>query len=125
MKFRNKQTGVIVEGYTTAPIDLFFTDSRGESRRVTFTKLSEFNEEWEDYEVKEPLIKDEKVRNIVREWAVCGRFSSVRHYFSSGYSCFIFTDEEGFDFCLDFNLRIDTLECDKIYTITELCGDEE
>ena len=79
---------------------------------------------WEDYEPKEPLIKDEKIRKIVREWAERCSFPILEHYLSNGFSCFLCT-VDGNDYCLDFNLRIDNLECGKLYYIAELCGEEQ
>ena len=73
-------------------------------------------------ESKEPLIKDPKIRNVVQAWAECCKFSIVEHYFSNGFSCFICTVNDN-DYCLDFNLSLDNLECGKLYTITELCGE--
>ena len=125
MKLRNKKSGDI--GFLLASKYLGRYEIVNDDYKplATYDSISKVIEEWEDYKPEEPLIKDEKVRNIVKEWAVCSRVSLVRHYFSDGLSSFIFIDEEGNDFCLDFNLSIDTLECDKIYTITELCGEHE
>lgn len=62
MKLRNKKTGeiVILEG------ELLFDNKIVLLKQ--YNSLSELNEEWEDYP-KEPLIKDEKIRKVIKEWA--------------------------------------------------------
>lgn len=125
IKLRNKKTGEIGFLLSSKYLENYEIVNDDYKLMVRYDSIAKLVEDWEDYELKEPLIKDEKVRKIVREWAECGGYSSVRHYFSRGFSCFIFVDEEGNDFCLDFNLTIDTLGCDTKYTIIELCGDEE
>lgn len=51
MKLRNKKTGEIGNFALVRAIG-----------DINYTSLAELNEEWEDYEPKEPLIKDEKIR---------------------------------------------------------------
>ena len=40
-------------------------------------EVKEFNEDWEDVEPKEPLIKDEKFRKAVRAWAEANNTEKV------------------------------------------------
>lgn len=79
----------------------------------------------EDVEPAEPLIKDEKIRKAVRTWAECCDILVVKHYLSEGNSCFVYVDGEGNDICLDLVSRVKNLVSDKIYTLAELCGEEE
>lgn len=59
-KLRNKKTGNIFIAYKE-PVDLYYClDEGDELIRKTYVSISELNEEWEDYEPKEPLIKDEE-----------------------------------------------------------------
>ena len=83
-----------------------------------YDTLAELNEDWEDCEPKEPLIKDEKIRKAVRAWAEANNIRVVR--VKDDY-CFIDTESAA-------NIRF----YDKIgvflkgnYTIAELCGEEE
>lgn len=81
-----------------------------------YDSLAELNEEWEDYEPAEPLIKDEKIRKAVRAWAdvlgveratysgIDGEFYSGVNYIRLGQ-----VNRPG-------SLKSDT------YTIAELCG---
>ena len=55
MKLRNKKTGRIVNFRHIA-----FDEPKDDRENYRYSSLAEFNEEWEDYKPKEPLIKDEK-----------------------------------------------------------------
>lgn len=69
MKLRNKKTGKIFIA-DKEPVELFYRlDEGDELIRKTYVSISELNKEWEDYEPKEPLIKDEKIRKAIRAWA--------------------------------------------------------
>lgn len=130
MKARVKQTGKIIDivridYLEDDPVILMeFHTEDGYPDSYTFKSLKELNDTLEDYRLKEPLIKNEKIRKIVRAWAERCNFPIVEHYFSNGFSCFMCTVDDN-DYCLDFNLRIDNLDGSKLYTITELCGEEE
>ena len=103
MKLRNKKTGEVVEPLSSGPIDLYFYLNKYEENEVdrkTYQSLAELNADWEDYEPKEPLIKDEKIRKAVRAWAEANNIRAV--YYSP--------EEDGYG---------------EHYTIDELCGDEE
>ena len=121
MKLRNKKTGEIWE------IEVIKTFACGAGYR--FDTLAELNEAWEDYEPKEPLIKDEKIRKAVRAWAEANGIDKIiifdyindSPYTSAGgvkfaefggHTNILFRTDEKFD-------------TDKIYTVTELCGEEE
>lgn len=66
VKLRNKKTGEIVRTDMTEPIDVFIVNSDGEGNVLSFCSVSELNENLEDYEPKEPLIKDEKIQEFLK-----------------------------------------------------------
>lgn len=113
MKLRNKKTGKIFDWREDLmPFGLGLPHPKS---------LAELNEEWEDYEPAEPLIKDPKIRKAVRAWAEANGIDDIVAYIL----------EDGIEFAgnatkLDIrfvqNLVIDT---DRKYTIPELCGEEE
>ena len=119
MKLRNKKTGEIKEGVEIS----VWLDKEGTLKFITLTDL---NEEWEDYTPQEPLIKDEKIRKALKVWADENRIKKVGFKLDKGNtSCACYFYDESCDICefgLKFYLAIDA---DKIYTITELCGEEE
>lgn len=127
MKLRNKKTGEILEDVkfidtSLNTVEIHYLDS-GVLRMETEKNYHSFLQNWEDYDApKEPLIKDDKIRKAVRAWAEALkvdtiRFDRVSQGFSFGnvnlYSSINF---DGFVFDL-----IDG----RIYTIAELCGEEE
>ncbi len=121
MKLRNKKTGEIVD--TTEWT--FFCDSGAISiendedanKEFRYGSLAELCEEWEDYKPTEPLIKDEKIRKAVRAWADGNNIESV-HYdaFWRGFR----RDNSSITVWEEL-----PLEDNKVYTIAELCGEEE
>lgn len=129
MKLRNKKTGKVVEAYKEEPIDLFIylgTDEEGdELDRKTYRSLAELNEEWEDYKPTEPLIKDEKIRKAVRAWAEVNDLKNValEHYDDENIY-FIDRDREPQLWFPKKCILESPLDDGKIYTIAELCGEE-
>lgn len=128
MKLKNKKTGEIVEAFERGPIDLYFypNEHEGENNldRKTYQSLAELNSEWEDYEPKEPIIKDEKIRKAVRAWAEANEISQAqfdRHI--SGFSA----SDDGHNLLstISFDGFVFILVDGKYYTIDELCGEEE
>ncbi len=129
MKLRNKKTGdiehLLFNSYpVSGDIVLEFMDESAESgyseyRR--YTTLAKLNEEWEDVEdinvTNIPLIKDEKIRKAVKAWADGNNIESV-HYdafwrgFRRANSSITVWEEL-------------PLEDNEVYTIAELCGEEE
>ena len=85
-----------------------------------YTSIEKFNDDWEDYKPKEPLIKDEKIRKVVRAWAEANDITEI-NVASSGYELWGGID----DWCIHFGGNpfkdIKPLK----YTIAELCGEEE
>ena len=78
-------------------------------------------------EVKEPLIKDEKVRKAVRAWAEANVINSG-HYHNTDIK-FNATEHrlQWIQTSIEFNniMGFDNLEDGETYTIDELCGEEE
>jgi hypothetical protein len=127
MKLQGKKTGEIWENAKIATYSCGDKDSisvcqnafAGQGR--TYDSLAELNEEWEDYKPEEPLIKDEKIRKAVRAWAEANDFEP-------DYRVKYIADTFGFDSWkadINFNIKIEDLKDGEIYTIAELCGEEE
>lgn len=112
MKLRNKKTGEIVvcgEGII-------------EFKTFGCKNLAEFLESgWEDYKPAEPLIKDEKIRRAVRAWTEALGLQEV-YCASNGYEIYGGID----DWVIQFEGEpFPFADRNKIYTIDELCGEEE
>lgn len=127
MKLRNKKTGRVVNFR-----HIVFDEPKDDRENYRYSSLAEFNEEWEDYEPKEPLIKDEKIRKAVRLWAEINDYEKclVRVYdydrmgvcIEEGVTSFVSCDTQlGITF---FSMGLD-IETEKVYTIAELCGEVE
>ena len=77
----------------------------------------------EQHKPAEPLIKDEKIRKVVRAWAELNDFSKVKLLVSPEYGSQF---EGGYGFGrITFTGRTLDLDYPKEYTIAELCGEEE
>ena len=117
MKLRKKKTGMIVEceNIVFAHCNALALDWEQYSPNVN--SLAELNEEWEDYKPAEPLIKDEKIRKAVRAWADGNMATRVQ------YDAFW----RGFRHNNSTITVLEDLpfEDGKIYSIAELCGEEE
>lgn len=124
MKLRNKKTGEIKEWQKVAAIDY------GELNEVydaaEYNSIAELNDEWED--VKEPIIKDKKIRKFLREWAEMNRVRNIivfdqsnNPYIPAGQV--FFAENAGrLRVCFRTEEQFDT---DRIYTVNELCGNDE
>ena len=128
MKLRNKKTGEIVEvessRSTIGSIGLYYEGKDGWVG-TDFFSLAELNEEWEDYTHTEPLIKDEKIRKAVRAWAEVNSIKEVQYCERANRSLCILTDMGDKDFSIEFVGWMPTLKDGEVYTIAELCGEEE
>lgn len=124
MKLRNKKTGEVIEAIERGMIDLYFYSNEHEAGydfdRKTYNSLSELNSEWEDYEPKEPLIKDEKVRKAVRAWAEANGIGGC--ICKEEIHCITFETERGMFISFE---NADPIPPEGNYTIDELCGEEE
>lgn len=121
MRLRNKMTGEIIE---CKEILILREDSEGIWQVGQGSSLAKLNEEWEDYKPTEPLIKDEKIRKAVRAWAdACGAKQIKYSIAPNQY----YDADMGTGFSIKFLTKpVEVyLEEGKIYTIAELCGEEE
>lgn len=114
MKLRNKKTGGIVE---ISRIGLVWNKYGMPSEIGQYDSLDELIEEWEDYTPTEPLIKDEKIRNLVREWTGLWETENRWYVCDSGE---ILIARGDIELCLPLSYGIK----DGYYTIAELCGEE-
>ena len=115
MKLRNKKTDEIKEGVEIT----IWIDREGIHK---FGSIDQLNEEWEDYTLKEPLIKDPKIRKVLRAWAEMFNFKDEFRYMK------LHGVNGNFIGCHQFSIdipNIEGLQEYKCYTITELCGEEE
>ena len=79
-------------------------------------------------EPQEPLIKDEKIRKVVKLWCEMNSTNYVRYYHFKhlnmcGFSQSYYPSES--EIGIDFVGWIPTLEDGESYSITELCGEEK
>jgi hypothetical protein len=128
MKLRNKKTGEIWDipkrRYPTVQEDdiSFFAEREGEGKLFSYKSIAELKGEWEDYNLDVPLIKNEKVRKVVRAWweAIPDAITDKRIIFKNNdeFAVGIYTLYCG-------AIYPETLERNKLYTIAELCGEEE
>jgi hypothetical protein len=115
MKLRNKKTGEVWD------IGKVLTNDY-----PCWGTLAQLCEDWEDYTPAEPLIKDEKIRKVVRLWSSVNGDTKVFYCRSTNQICVF--DNEGYvvrsiRFKLEF--REDMGLEDGYYTVAELCGEEE
>lgn len=120
MRLRNKKTGEIIEGKCFTDIVKKLHDSGDPICSGPLLSIALFEQYWEEideYKPTEPLIKDEKIRKAVRAWADGNNIESV-HYdaFWRGFR----RDNSSITVWEEL-----PLENNKVYTIAELCGEEE
>lgn len=126
MKLRNKKTGEITdlakEGFLESDTDNhIIVYPEGTLKYYAYNSLAELNEEWEDYNPAEPLIKDEKIRKAVRAWWDCCQegIEDKRIYIKDAeFRMGIYRLDLGRYYFFD-----DKKE--DFYTLDELCGEEE
>ena len=128
MKLRNKNTGdpvkfVSIESIYKDKLKLTYILSSGLVNERYYTSIEKFNEDWEDYKPKDPIIKDEKIRKAVRAWAEANEISQVQYdSFTSGLSA----SDAGHNILsmISFDGAVFNLVDGKYYDITDLCGDD-
>lgn len=120
MKLRNKKTGGLANIIGEQEFFRVYTDAGW----ADYSSLAELNEEWEDYEPKEPLIKDERIRKAVRAWAEVEGETQVQvtHCRKHILSIWSVTKENG---NIDFDCDIEDTFDEGFYSINQLCGEEE
>ena len=124
MNLRNKKTGEIGKLHCDMNVSPakygVFEDADIRGHYWEYDSLAELNADWEDYVPKEPLIKDEKIRKVVRAWAEANDITEI-NVSSNGYELWGGID----DWCIHFGGNpfndIKPLK----YTIDELCGEDE
>ena len=125
MKLRNKKTGKIVEFISIESVDdeieFTYAKANGHENACSYMTIKKFNDEWEDYVTKEPLIKDEKIRKAVRAWAEANDFLDEIEVSSLTDGTRFSIENYDIEFLGYF---IYDLEVNKTYTIAELCGEE-
>ena len=121
MKLKNRKTGEIVELKLIQVNDKYLEDHEVDLLNGEKLTLKSLADSFDD--VKEPLIKDKKIRKAVRAWAEENEIITVEYdeywvSFRRDDKTISFKDE---DRCLGFY----GLENSRDYTIDELCGEEE
>lgn len=124
MKLRNKKTGGLANILND---DQDFIRVYTDAGWHDYDSLAELNAEWEDYKPAEPLIKDEKIRKVVRAWAEANSILGDEKVEVSTptIDCCVLGLLHGFT---SIDLIIDgevTLKNHGRYTIVELCGEGE
>ena len=122
MKLRNKKTGEIINAGDEFNLCNFAENHMSIIEEYKYNSLSELNEDWEDYAPKEPLIKDEKIRNMVSNFASYTNADWIQY--ESEVHRGEFWTAGGFIASNDWK-NLDGLVNHQCYTITELCGEEE
>lgn len=125
MKLRNKKTGEIVELKLVQVNDKYMVDHEVDFLNGEKLTLKLLANSFDD--VKEPLIKDEKIRKAVRAWAeaIGGRDKLLcikiagRLEVSDGSPHLIYVS-----FHVDES-TLKSIDDRTYYTIAELCGEEE
>lgn len=125
MRLRNKKTGEI-KSIEEIIREAFLSND--------LALLKTIDDNWEEIEPKEPLIKDDKIRKLVREWANYNKTESVYIYnlvFDHAGVCIQNALVRFYDPRLRTNIDVwfqtkaPTFKKDHEYSITELCGEEE
>lgn len=116
MKLRNKKTGGLAN---CEPIEV-----KTDAGFHDYYSLAELNEYWEDYKPSDPLIKDEKIRKAVRAWA--STFGDIRKIAVKYDAARVSFHFGAVDSSIEFGDDVD-IDCEdrQLYTIDELCGEEE
>ena len=130
MLLRNKKTGEVIDldianiKAQFGAISVIPEPVKLGGDEYVYHSLAELNEDWEDYKPKEPLIKDEKIRKAVRAWAEANEISQAQFdRYISGFSAS--DDEHNILSMISFDGFVFMFVDGKIYTIDELCGEDE
>lgn len=119
MKLRNKKTGEIVELKLVQVNDKYLEDHEVDFLNGEKLTLKLLANSFDD--VKEPLIKDEKIRKAVRAWAEANNAKRVA--IQNNY-CLSTEDDEEVEIVFASPI-FKGIDDDDFYSIIELCGEEE
>lgn len=105
----------------------FFVVQGSVGKLFSYRSIAELNADWEDYKPKEPLIKDEKIRKAVRAWAEADDLDNFRVQNQHFNECKIIGYTAGINKAsfIGFQTTIAHADNKKLYTITELCGEDK
>ena len=130
MKLRNKKTGEIVEREEFILIKHIEGD--GGWQDGSYHSLAELNEEWEDYKPTEPLIKDEKIRKVVRDWAKFNEIEKAfiqKEAFNDAWYQILGKDRAECYWSIQIHASYSETVCKEYkcngIPVDELCGEEE
>lgn len=124
MKLRNKKTGEIKDfGNLQVYAE---TENTDESQLLgNFDSFKQILEYYEDYIPIEPLIKDSKIRKAVRAWAEANEVDKVYVYgIGDGKEYLELYEQDNGMSRISIKTQ-DGIWFGKVYTVTELCGEEE
>lgn len=121
MKIRNKKTGEIVE-YDEEVIYYRKLTPKGHDDWAPYHP-----EDWEDYTPADPEIADETARETIRKWynknRIVGKLCS---YGGESWLGLRGDDKSGSSWKIELHVDyFSKLINDKLYSLTELCGEEE
>ena len=125
MKLRNKKTGEIIDleqwrfEYYKGSGCIAITNDKNQNEEFDYGTFADMKDEWEDYKPPEPLIKDEKVRKVVRAWAEANDVKCARILGVGTLRC----ERTGVD--IEFRGGPFLGWVTDVKTIDELCGEEE
>lgn len=123
-KLRNKKSGDIGFLLASKYLGRYEIVSDDYISLATYDSIAKLIEEWEDYELKEPLIKDEKIRKAVKAWAESIKAESafVEKPSYEREDLILSNGLATISFPIDKPKELDF--CQK-YTIKGLCGEDE
>lgn len=125
MRLRNKQTGEVVELKLIQVNNKYLEDHEVNTLNGEGLTLKLLVNSFDD--VKEPLIKDEKVRKAVRAWAEANKFSVFKVRNLHFNSCRIVGTKDRYNpngSSIEFLGTIAGAE-EITYEIDQLCGDDD
>ena len=122
MKLKNRKTGEIVELKLIQVNNKYLEDHEVDLLNGEKLTLKSLADSFDD--VKDPLIKDEKIRKAVRAWAEANEISQAQFdRYISGFSA---SDaEHNILSMISFDGFVFMFIDGEYYTIDELCGEEE
>lgn len=131
MKLRNKSNGEILEIKLTQTNCECLAEHEVETIYGEKLSLTTLNKYYEDYQPKQPLIKDEKIRKAVRAWAEMNdiRFIHMCSRTRKENARIVGQNALGRTFTMEidneYEIRVSFKDYKESYTLAELCGEEE